>query len=420
MEKANVYVPCKAVTVGPKHHFFGYYDKSPWDSSGRYLLAMETDFNDRLPNFDDIVVIGLVDSENQNRFSPIAQTSAWNWQQGAMAQWVPTTTAHSIIYNDIQDGKIVSILLDVDTGKRQILPLPIYTLAPDGRYAFTIDFSRLYRFRPSYSYAGLNNVPILPDKETGIHRLDLHTGQYELQISYAEIVAFQYDPIMEQAQHWVDHLLVNPDGSRILFYHRFSLPDGTMYSRLLTQDLTSNNSLHCLILGSVSHNCWKNDHQIIAWARQRSFQSQTRIRNLLNLPSAKFLLRWMHRQQGNWVRQRVIGDSFLLLDDDDFSIEVVASGIITEDGHPSFSSNGRWLLLDTYPDASNHRHLFLYDWHTNKRVPLGSFFSPPTITGGIRCDLHPRWSRDGRYVCIDSTHDGTRQMYVLDVHSICI
>ena len=28
----------KAVTKGPKHHFFGYYDKTPWDKTGRYLL----------------------------------------------------------------------------------------------------------------------------------------------------------------------------------------------------------------------------------------------------------------------------------------------------------------------------------------------------------------------------------------------
>ena len=32
-------VPARAVTKGPKHHWFGYYDKSPWSADGRYLLS---------------------------------------------------------------------------------------------------------------------------------------------------------------------------------------------------------------------------------------------------------------------------------------------------------------------------------------------------------------------------------------------
>ena len=30
----------RALTQGPGHHFFGYYDKCPWDLSGRYLLDL--------------------------------------------------------------------------------------------------------------------------------------------------------------------------------------------------------------------------------------------------------------------------------------------------------------------------------------------------------------------------------------------
>ena len=31
--------PLVAVTSGPKHHFFGYYEKSPWNASQTLLLA---------------------------------------------------------------------------------------------------------------------------------------------------------------------------------------------------------------------------------------------------------------------------------------------------------------------------------------------------------------------------------------------
>ncbi len=44
-----------AVTRGPKHHFFGYYDKSPWNRRGHRILAHEVPFNDRPPNKDDSV-----------------------------------------------------------------------------------------------------------------------------------------------------------------------------------------------------------------------------------------------------------------------------------------------------------------------------------------------------------------------------
>ena len=31
----------RPVTAGPHHHFFGYYDKCPWDATGGLLLAKQ-------------------------------------------------------------------------------------------------------------------------------------------------------------------------------------------------------------------------------------------------------------------------------------------------------------------------------------------------------------------------------------------
>ncbi|RKY58480.1 MAG: hypothetical protein DRP94_06185, partial [Candidatus Latescibacterota bacterium] len=61
------------------------------------------------------------------------------------------------------------------------------------------------------------------------------------------------------------------------------------------------------------------------------------------------------------------------------------------------------------------RHLLLFRPEDGKLLEVGKFFSPPELRGEIRCDLHPRWSRDGREVCIDSAHEGHRQMYVVEV-----
>ena len=32
-----------ALTQGPKHHFFGYYDIPTWDITGKYVLALESE-----------------------------------------------------------------------------------------------------------------------------------------------------------------------------------------------------------------------------------------------------------------------------------------------------------------------------------------------------------------------------------------
>ncbi|MBI3971026.1 MAG: hypothetical protein HY332_07025 [Chloroflexi bacterium] len=93
----------------------------------------------------------------------------------------------------------------------------------------------------------------------------------------------------------------------------------------------------------------------------------------------------------------------------------MGQGVLTEDGHCSYSPDGNWLLTDTYPRRKPYRTLILSDLRTGRRIDVGRFLSPPEITGEIRCDLHPRWSQDGTLVCFDSVHEGSRQLHVVDV-----
>ena len=75
-------------------------------------------------------------------------------------------------------------------------------------------------------------------------------------------------------------------------------------------------------------------------------------------------------------------------------------------------------MTDTYPDKEGYRKLMVYNVDIDELILLGRFYSLPELKGEIRCDLHPRWSRDGKQICIDSTHEGDRQMYVLDISEI--
>ena len=100
-------------------------------------------------------------------------------------------------------------------------------------------------------------------------------------------------------------------------------------------------------------------------------------------------------------------------------VQVVGPEVLTENGHMTYGTDGRWMLSDTYPDAeTDKRALFLYDTKTDTRYDLGQFYTPSDLGKHNRCDLHPRWSRDNRRVCIDSVHEGPRQLYLLEIGAL--
>jgi hypothetical protein len=73
-------------------------------------------------------------------------------------------------------------------------------------------------------------------------------------------------------------------------------------------------------------------------------------------------------------------------------------------------------MTDTYPDKSRNQNPYVFDVLRGTRHPLGHFASPTAYSGEWRCDTHPRSSRDGRSVVIDSPHGGDgRQLYLIDL-----
>ena len=50
---------------------------------------------------------GLVDLEDGNRFVPVMETRAWNFQEAAMAHWLPNEK-DAFVVNDFRDGNFVS------------------------------------------------------------------------------------------------------------------------------------------------------------------------------------------------------------------------------------------------------------------------------------------------------------------------
>lgn len=385
-------VPVRPVTRDPGYHWFGYYDKRQFDSKARYVLGMEVAFEHRSPRPDDVVRLGMIDLRDGDRWIPLAETRAWNWQQGAMLQWLPGSD-HEVIYNDREGDRFISVILDVRTRRKRKLPHPIYAVSPDGRWAVTTDFRRLADTRPGYGYAGVAdpNRDVLAPEDAGIWRVDLRTGDARLIVSIAEVVRTPSPPPNPQfdwtgAKHWFNHLLVSPGGRRFVFLHRWSGgaagPRG-FFTRMFTADADGRN-LHVVDgFGGGSHFIWRDERHILAWATRPP-----------------------------------LGGRFYLYEDQSDRVEPVGAEVMTANGHCSYLPGNRWILNDTYPDRERMQHLYLFDTLTGRRVPLASFYSPPQYAGEWRCDLHPRFSPDGRLVTVDSAHQGGRQIYLLDISHI--
>jgi glycosyltransferase involved in cell wall biosynthesis len=371
----------RPLTYGPRHHFFGYYDKCPWNASASLLLAHEVNFNDRPPNPDDYATIGVVKLREGNRFEPLAKTNAWNWQQGSMLQWHSSEKEGTFLYNDKRQGRFVGVAHSVEKGEVGTYERPFYAVSPGGDYALSLNFSRLHTYRPGYGYAGIPDAwaQVKCPQDDGIYLVDLKTGTSRLIVSLHQLANYQPVDTMKDAFHWVNHIQIDTKGNRFAFFHFWGpWEDDSGRMRMYTAGLDGS-GLNCLLDGqTISHYDWKDEHSILAWVGQ----SGTRGR-------------------------------FILCDSRGGPKQVVGEGLLMEDGHCSFSPDRKRILCDTYPDRHQLRTLYIFNPMTNKKTDLERFYSPKEISGEIRCDLHPRWSRDGKQICIDSAHTGQRQMYVI-------
>lgn len=406
---------------GSLHHFFGYYNKSNWDKSNRLLAAQQTPWMDIYLTPEVKATIGYFDIQDGDRFHAVGETGAWNFQMGSQLQWLDGAPGRKLIYND-RTGDMSArypgfgaVVVDVDTQERRVMPMPVYVVAPSSAWALSVNYRRLYITHETIGYSEPGQpfeLPLAPPDD-GIWRMELATGDARLLVSYAQLKAFHHVSSMDKAIHWVSHIEINPASSRILFLHRWTerVKDETCFlHRLITMnpDGSDMRLLECSdhplpqladdfdpsAVGTfdyekseyqISHPLWQDNEHIIVWGPH----------------AGEIHYHLYHDVEGG-------------------EVQVVGRDVLVENGHMTFSPvSTRWMLSDTYPDDSTHeRFLFLFDMQTGERHNLGSFYATPELSKENRCDLHPRWSRDGKQVCIDSVHEGQRQMYVLDVSSI--
>lgn len=385
---------------GTKDYGFWFYncmheELHQFDPTGRYALAMQVSFEGRDVLPTDTGVVGIVDLQNDHAWEEIGYTTAWNWQQGNRLQWIPGSS-EEIIWNDrSDDGKsFVSRIYNINTKETRTLPRAIYTISPDGKTALTHDFQRM-------KHGGTSYVGI-PDPFEGqwapegvaIWKMDMQTGESEPIITIDQVAKLMYPEGFEEEPDRTLYFFregFNPSGNRFIFFVKDANREGKARTEGFSANLEGGDIRY--LYQEPSHHFWIDDESIMdnGW----------------------------HRPPG---QKDSVRGYFLFKDDGSGNAKEMY--FEAPNGHITLSEDGNWILTDTY-NMEGYIYLYMYHLPTKTIIPLAKlethFKRQQTLVkaGYYRIDLHPRFTPDGRKVCIDSSHEGVgRQMYMIDISTI--
>ncbi len=436
----------KAITNREENFFFGFHDISPWNFNNDKFLALRAKSINSPPVSDEKCDVGYF---LEDVFIKVATTCAFNYPQGSRQQWIGKED--KFIYNDKSNKSWISKIVDLDSsGLIETLNYSIYTIDNNG-WAYTIDYERLHRVG-GYGYTGIKDSSIQSNSpsNSGIYKHNIYTKENGLLISINQVSNFEGNEI-DGFNHYITHLVLNPEQTRLAFLHRYKLADGGEMSRLMTIQIDGTN-LKCLGTGFLSHFDWLDNSRILIWGRINSSFDTFRSSVLLKyIPG--FLLSYGKKTIKKFIRKSnnssISLNNWLILDE---SVDKHASKIpiatLDQDGHPMICPTNRdWMICDTYPDTNGIRKLFLFQFSTNKKIVLGEYqmidtkpdyysisdalsdVDPKVIQSfslekmaffrsGLHCDLHPRWNMHGSMIAFDSIHEGYRNIYIADLTKI--
>ena len=204
----------------------------------------------------------------------------------------------------------------------------------------------------------------------------METGETRMLVSVAELVKIPYPQQSPSDKHYINHLSWSPDGQRLLMFNRWA--GAGQPTRVFTIG-ADGRDLRLLSASKASHWTWRDPEHVLIWA-DGAFR--------------------LYRDDGSGEPKQTLWQA--------------------PNGHQTYlpGTDNQWLVTDTYPrGAKREQILYLFHVPTSRCVLLGRF--PSTYSGEWRCDSHPRVSRDGRLVIIDSPHGGDgRQQYVIDISRI--
>ena len=371
---------CAVATITPadEAYMHTYYDVCPWSPSGRLLACLHLPFEDREPAPEDRAELCVIDLA-EGSIRPVGETAGWGFQTAAHQQW--GRSDRFLYFNDKRDGRAFGVRLDLETGQRVDFDGPIWQVHPDETFAICTCLNRGRLTQRGYGVTvrpeqELTNT-VRADDDDGLFRVDLTTGKQSLLIGLDEVwQALPDRQDLEEAILYAFHCKFNPQA-------RFE--DGRFVASLLTAG-ADGSGLRTI----VPHRLWRRGGHHPIWH-----------------PDGEKVL--MNLTPGDE------GMRFCLIDADSGQVEVLIDDP-PGSGHPSISTDGRWLLTDATRESGGIRTapIRLVDLQEGTWRDLCAAESPAVGGSPLRRDAHPVWDRHCRLVCFLAAPNGRRQLFVAD------
>ncbi len=360
------------------HYFFGYYDLPATDKNGENHLCHRVKFMDRMPTADDVCELGIL---KDRKFYPFAETTAWNFQQGSMLRWHPTKE-NTVCYNVRRNGGFSTVVHNLSNGEKTFTDRACATIAPNGKFGLSVSFSRIFDFRPGYGYAGApdENFDVNCPDNDGVYLTDLESGKSKMLITYAQMLgASGFEP---EDKILINHITVAPDSKRYLMLVRNFRKPGKIWNTSLVIGDLEGNVYTPLKRTYFSHYYWTDERTVLAHCKYGERTGMFAIN--IDSGSAKELDAPYFHGPGN------------------------------RDVHCILSPDRKYIIGDGYP-LEGKRCLFAYSMDTGMTdiVIRLSTVVPPTDE--IRCDLHALFSGDGKYISMDTTQNGRREVGIIPI-----
>ncbi len=352
---------------------------------------------------------------SKKKIDKIDQTDAWSWEQGSRLQWI---NENELIYNIKNGNNLSSCIYNIKSKKKKILENTVYSINHNYNYLH-INFERLWKLWRSYGYknsGNLNEYNKEPEDD-GIFICDFNNNK-KLLLSIKDAVKL-CGLVGLNKDFFLCHPTFNPSGNKFVSLLRFFNDTGALISYFICTDIKTNKS-QVLAREKVSHFEWIQDEKIVVWSRNINQNlAKLRLNSFIEkniISKIKLVLNFATKS----FKSKILSTSYHLIDLKNLKkITKLSKDLLNEDGHPQISPNKRFLITDTYANNHKYQKLLLYDLKKNEVYVLGEFRLDNYLTNvNLKYDLHPRWDNTGNLICIDSSHEGSRQTYILNIEKL--
>jgi hypothetical protein len=387
----------KQITFGPKHHFFGYIghvQTIPWNKSGRFVLTLQSGFQNRMPQLGESADIVLLDARNRYAARVVDRTRAWNFQQGTMLYWNPAAPETQFFFNDRdpKTGEVFCVLFDISRGKSgervtefRFADTPIGNsgVAQRGGWFLGINYGRLARLRPVTGYPWAHDWTVSQKHPTddGIFKVNTITKEKRLLVSFKQLADAlrPTHPGVDAKALFINHTLWSRDDGRIFFFVR---GDFEVREQRLDVPFTmkaDGTDLRPLAIHIGGHPEWE---------------------------SGKIMIGIREKQQilFDIERQLVVGTLG------------TPEAFPNPGGDIALSPDGKWFVNGHGDKGKNYYNILRRSdgaWIRTEGFDQGGY-----ITGELRIDPSPCWNRDSSQILVAAVANDdqkTRQLFVITV-----